>query len=302
MAIPPEIITYRDFNDYYVDANTPIRSQHDEFHVLRFNELGDEIVQVMGPFSTSYFQFAIGSEIQARVGVFDLRVEIEKYSMVVYLPGQILTWEKTGNWEGYVANVKESFLNLGSLANLTDSFSFLHSLQPLVISLSVKEYEQLSQFFEMLLAEQENLKDENIFVIRNLFQVLIVFINRMVSGKIGRSTIPELQYQKLATWFKGLILSHYREEKAVTFYAGIMGISPAYLAEAVKKAFKTTPKCMINEITFLHAKTLLASSDIGIKELAWSLNFDDYSHFVKFFKKMSGLTPAAFRNALKNKR
>ncbi|WP_114749838.1 AraC family transcriptional regulator [Pleomorphovibrio marinus] len=301
MANQPNIITYREFNDYYADANTTIRAKHDEFHVLRFSELGNDIVPVMGPFCTAYFQVAIGSEIQARVGVFDMREEIENYSMVIYLPGQILTWEKTGNWEGYVANVKESFLNLGGLAYLTDSFSFLHSLQPLVISLSVKEYEQMSQFFELLLDEQKELKEENIFVIRNLLQVLMVFINRMVSGKIGGSTFPELQYQKLATWFKGLVLNHYKDEKAVTYYAGVMGISPAYLAEAVKKVFKTTPKRMINEITFLHAKTLLASSDIGIKELAWSLNFDDYSHFVKFFKKMSGLTPAAFRNALKNK-
>jgi AraC family transcriptional regulator, transcriptional activator of pobA len=59
--------------------------------------------------------------------------------------------------------------------------------------------------------------------------------------------------------------------------------------------YHSTPKEIINEITFLHAKTLLSGTDTSIKELAWSLNFDDYSHFVKFFKKMSGISPAEFR-------
>ncbi len=53
------------------------------------------------------------------------------------------------------------------------------------------------------------------------------------------------------------------------------------------------------EIIFLHAKTLLSSTHTGIKELAWSLNFDDYSHFVKFFKKMNGMSPAEFRKQVK---
>lgn len=58
-----EIKTYNSFNDYYSDANAPVRSEHDEFHVFRFSELGDGIVPRMGPFVTGYFQFAIGSEV-----------------------------------------------------------------------------------------------------------------------------------------------------------------------------------------------------------------------------------------------
>jgi hypothetical protein len=40
------------------------------------------------------------------VGVFDIREEIEKYTMVIYLLGQILNWEKTGDWDGFVVNFK----------------------------------------------------------------------------------------------------------------------------------------------------------------------------------------------------
>jgi AraC-like DNA-binding protein len=293
-----EIPVYKEFNDYYVAANTPLRSKHDEFNILRFCDLGEELVTGMGPFSIAYYQIAIGSDLKAAVGVFDIREEIEDYTMVIYLPGQILSWEKRGNWEGFVVNFKESFLNLGSMPQQMDSFGFLHSVQPLVVPLGKKEYKQLSHFFELMLQEQERLGEENIFVIRNLLQVMVVYINRIVSERRNDGRFVELQYQKIATKFKSLVLEHYLQNRSVAFYASHLEITPAYLSDAVKKVFQTSPKNILNEITFLHAKTLLSASDIGIKEVAWKLGFDDYSHFVKFFKKMSGLTPAGFRKSL----
>jgi AraC family transcriptional activator of pobA len=56
MTEKTDIITFTKFNDYYAAANTPLRSMHDEFHVFRFSDLGDEIVPQMGPFSIAYFQ------------------------------------------------------------------------------------------------------------------------------------------------------------------------------------------------------------------------------------------------------
>ncbi len=290
-----EIKTYHNFNDYYADARAEIRAKHDNFHVFRFSEAGDGLVQKMGPFRKSYYHFALGRVLQANVGVFDTRTITEKYSLVVYLPGQIIHWEKTGDWDGYLINVKENFLNLGSISHLTDSYGFLHRMQPLVFNLPKADYQALSSFFELMILEQQEMKEENILVIRNLMQVMIVYINRIVSQMKTTGSFVELQYQKVATRFKSLVFENYIKNKTVAYYASLLGVTPAYLGDAVKKVYHTTPKDIINEIIFLHAKTQLTSTDIGIKELAWSLNFDDYSHFVKFFKKMSGISPAEFR-------
>lgn len=249
----------------------------------------------MGPFITGYYQFAIGSEVQAKVGIFDTKAVTETYTMVIYLPGQILKWEKTGNWSGYVLNVKESFLNLGSIAHLTESYGFLHRLQPLILSLSEDDYHVLSNFYELMLLEQKEMKEENKLVIRNLMQILIVFVNRIVSKMKSTGSFVEIKYQKIATRFKSLVFENYKKNKSVGYYASLLGVTPVYLSESVKKVYSSTPKNIINEVIFMHAKTLLTTTDTEIKELAWSLNFDDYSHFVKFFKKMSGVTPAEYR-------
>lgn len=290
-----EIKTYHHFNDYYADAKSVIRARHEDFHVFRFSEAGDELVPKMGPFRKSYYHFALGRVLKAHVDVFDTRTVTEKFSLVVYLPGQIIQWEKTGDWDGYLINVKESFLNLEGISHLTDSYGFLHRMQPLVANLRKADYQVLSNLFELMLLEHEAMKEENILVIRNLMQVMIVYINRIVSQMKTTGSFVELQYQKVATRFKSLVFEHYNRNKTVTFYASLLGVTPAYLGEAVKKVYYTTPKDIINEIIYLHSKTLLSSTDTSIKELAWSLNFDDYSHFVKFFKKMSGMSPAEFR-------
>lgn len=291
-----EIKTYHNFNDYYADANALIRSVHDDFHVFRFSEAGDGLVSKMGPFRKAYYHFALGRVLQAQVDVFDTRTATEKYSLVVYLPGQIIHWEKTGEWDGYLINVKENFLNLGSISHLTESYGFLHRMQPLVFNLRKADYQVLSNLFELMLLEQHVMKEENILVIRNLLQVMIVYINRIVSQVKTTGGFVELQYQKVATRYKSLVFEHYVKYKTVAWYASLLGVTPAYLGEAVKRVYHTTPKDIISAIIFQHAKTVLSSTDTGIKELAWSLNYDDYSHFVKFFKKMSGVSPAEFRN------
>lgn len=295
-----EIKTYHNFNDYYADANAIIRAEHEDFHVFRFSDAGDGLVQKMGPFRKTYFHFALGRVLRANVGVFDTRTETEKYSLVVYLPGQIIHWEKTGDWEGYLINVKENFLNLGSISHLTESYGFLHRMQPLVLALRKSDYQVLGGLFELMLLEQKEMAEENVLVIRNLLQVMLVYINRIVSQVKTSGSFVELQYQKVATRFKSLVFEHYVKNKTVAYYASILGVTPAYLGEAVKKVYHTTPKDIINEVIFLHAKTQLSSTDTGIKELAWSLNFDDYSHFVKFFKKMSGVSPAGYRNQIRS--
>jgi AraC-like DNA-binding protein len=49
----------------------------------------------------------------------------------------------------------------------------------------------------------------------------------------------------------------------------------------------------------LEAKRLLTHSDSTIAQIAYDLNFEDNSYFGRFFKKYSGLTPAAFRSEIK---
>ena len=59
-----------------------------------------------------------------------------------------------------------------------------------------------------------------------------------------------------------------------------------------------SPKKIINKEIILKAKNLLAENKIIIKEISEELGFADAPHFVKFFKKETGMTPGQFKETL----
>ncbi|MFA7225687.1 MAG: AraC family transcriptional regulator, partial [Sphaerochaetaceae bacterium] len=51
----------------------------------------------------------------------------------------------------------------------------------------------------------------------------------------------------------------------------------------------------LNEVRIDEGKRLLTSTDMPIKEIVPLVGFNDYDYFNKVFKRIAGLTPAAYR-------
>ena len=58
----------------------------------------------------------------------------------------------------------------------------------------------------------------------------------------------------------------------------------------------------IDEAVYEITKNTLVSSNISIKEVAWSSGFQDEKYFLKLFKKKEGMTPSEYRNAFFSKK
>ncbi len=102
---------------------------------------------------------------------------------------------------------------------------------------------------------------------------------------------------ELMAKFITLMLSHYKQERGVKFYAKKLFISPNYLNILCKKQFgKTATSIIINEV-LLELKRSLMTSDKSIKELAYEFNFQSISSFSSFFKKHTGQSPKSFHDA-----
>jgi len=68
-----------------------------------------------------------------------------------------------------------------------------------------------------------------------------------------------------------------------------------------KELSGTSPLKYILEIKLNEAKLLLSNSTKSVKEISYSLNFDNPDYFVIFFKKRMGLTPVEYRKNVGNK-
>lgn len=95
--------------------------------------------------------------------------------------------------------------------------------------------------------------------------------------------------------FRRILVENFREKRSVSAYADQLNLTPKALNEAVKKQSGATASEHIYKQVILEAKRLLLLGS-SVKEVAFSLQFDDPAHFSKFFKKQVGTSPADFRN------
>lgn len=91
---------------------------------------------------------------------------------------------------------------------------------------------------------------------------------------------------------------NFRTNRKVEFYADEIGISPKHLAFVVKKTTGRYPSEWLEDYALLEAKKMLRYTDESIQNIAFDLNFATPSHFSKFFKANTDMTPKEFRSQI----
>lgn len=81
-------------------------------------------------------------------------------------------------------------------------------------------------------------------------------------------------------------------------YAALMAITEKHLNDICKRSSGKTASELIHDRIILEARRLITHSELNNKEVAHFLNFDDPSHFSKFFKRKTGDTPSEFRKKM----
>lgn len=99
--------------------------------------------------------------------------------------------------------------------------------------------------------------------------------------------------------FLVLLEKHLATHKQVSHYTNIMSLSPYQLNEITKSTVGKTPSELINEHIILEAKRYLLATSNQVKDIAELLGYEDFSYFVRFFKKHTGYSPEAFRQNFK---
>lgn len=112
--------------------------------------------------------------------------------------------------------------------------------------------------------------------------------------------IPKNKERNITSNFFQLLENGYRQNRKVEDYADRIGITAKHLAFVIKKTTGKFPSEWMDNYVLLESKRLLRSTDICIQDISYDLNFSTPSHFGKFFKGKTGMTPKEFRNSIFN--
>ncbi len=89
--------------------------------------------------------------------------------------------------------------------------------------------------------------------------------------------------------------AHYQEEIFLDRLAEEFNFSTKYLSALIKNETGQSFSTYVTELRLNRAMDLLLHTDLGIKEIAASVGYEDQRYFHRIFKKKTGKTPSQYR-------
>lgn len=172
-------------------------------------------------------------------------------------------------------------------------YKLFNELGPPFVILS----EQHNNEFDYLRGLLQNEVEQQAYNYQNqvfhLFQTLLLKVERLKQHQQGNELTLDVNFM-LAMQFKRLIESNFQEALSVQTYSKLLGVSSKKLTTITTAHLGNTPAAVIHQRKVLEAKRMLSNLQLSIKEVAYSLGFDQPTYFTKYFRKHTGFTPKQF--------
>ena len=116
-----------------------------------------------------------------------------------------------------------------------------------------------------------------------------------INTRIVRAGDLQGRASELYHEFLMAVAEQFREYSDVHYYADRLNVSPRYLAQVTKRISGQAPKTIIDDYLIREIELQLNTTDRTVQEIAYSCGFSSQAHLTKFFKKVKGVSPTAFR-------
>ena len=200
--------------------------------------------------------------------------------------------------EGYLFHFNDSFIsnfNLDLLSRFT--VSIFNEISEPYINLSDSNVSLIPDISKGILLELEQKKENYSHIIMHQFLGLLFKIERIKNEQNSFKTDANSDFCKIVK-FKQEVIKNIDQQLSIEDFASRLNLSAKKLTALTKQYTLLTPGSLIKELKILEAKRMLSHQDISIKEVAYSLGFDQPTYFTKFFKKETKITPKEFQKQI----
>lgn len=248
-----------------------------------------------------------GATCSIRYGMQDY--DYQEGSVVSFAPGQtvqITTRDNEVRPTGVMGLLFHPDLIYGtSLAQKIDSYTFFNYDQTEALHLSKQEQKSLIDCLHNIEREMRNPVDRHsrellCMHIELFLEYCMRYYDRqfLTRAKVNSDVLQRFESDLNA--FLSRAGEGLTELPSVKYFAGKACLSPSYFGDLIKKETGKTAQEYIQMKLIGKAKQFLHGSRLSVSQIADMMGFQYPQHFIRLFKKQTGLTPGEYRQSVDN--
>lgn len=274
---------------------TPVRYRpHDDAYrldveVLRAEALRDRVAtDAQRGFERVDFQCLLF----VRSGSYTHTIDFETHqciagSCLLIGPGQVHRFGPPSDWDGWMLIIAPHHVP-NEIERLPPHIRTTEAVVTAIVEL-----------FERMAADTSSATDPT--ELNNLLAIQAhLLVKRLVVGQPSLHAAHLIDAVTISRFrdYRAAVDQHFRQWHLVTPYARHLGYSTKSLDRACLATSEVTAKRVIVERIILEARRILAHSSAPVARVSDDLGFDEPTNFVKYFKRVTNLTPTQFRDSL----
>ena len=189
---------------------------------------------------------------------------------------------------------------------------------------------KFTQFLEWLLSQQVSYREQQVYLARVLIDVLKVVQDMRINAKYlleNESSIftqlfnfrtseelkqwflddvidqilellrnrREIKYVKIAEELATIVSEEYDTDLSLELCADRLDVHPSYLKRVLRKELDTNFSDYLSRYRLQKAREYLLETDMKISDIADRLRYNNSQNFIRYFRKMEGMTPGEYR-------
>jgi AraC family transcriptional regulator, transcriptional activator of pobA len=297
-----EIVVHHNISDLYKTLSIPVEEDID-FTILSVPDIHPTLPFKSPILRADYFSFILTKDGSGIYYLDDNKFPFHSGSLYFTNPGHTKSYELNEANDAYVIILTERFLRENVHTEIFSEFPFLLAEIVPPLEPAQHDFNEFVVLFNQILQEFNNGSRYKYKILGSLILVLLLKIkekfwlnyNPIEEGNRNSQIVKSFK-QLLESEFKMILENGQNASKLqVQYFAEKMNLHPNYLNSVIKSKTGKTVNDWISQRMLSIAKTLLLSNSLSSKEIAYRLGFSEPTHFSRFFKKHTQVSPNAFR-------
>ncbi len=277
------------------------KPDHPLVSVIDFTTLSFDHSDIWSSFTYDFYCIAIkkGASGKFRYGQGDY--DFEEGMMSFTQPGQVFSvTEGIGDATGYMLVFKSELIRNHRLGDAIHQYGFFGYSSAEALHLSEKEDITITTLMQQMQHElTNNIDSYSQDVIVSHIELLLSYANRFYNRQFitRRATGHDILSR-----FEQLVTSYFNDADllqkglpSVLYFSAELNLSANYLSDLLRNLTGQSTQQHIHNFVIEKAKSLLATTNLTVSEIAYQLGFEYPQSFNKLFKNKTNITPLAYR-------